>query len=55
MEGWHLEDLTTQFKGKITEMQVALALLQKGYMVSQPLVDTRYDFLLEANGKFYRI
>lgn len=55
MEGWHLEDLTTQFKGKITEMQVALALLQKGYMVSQPLVDARYDFLLEANRKFYRI
>lgn len=24
-------------------------------MISQPLVDARYDFVLEKNGKFYRI
>lgn len=50
-----MENLTTQFKGKITELQVALALIQRGYMISQPLIDARYDFVLEKNGKFYRL
>lgn len=48
-------NLTTQLKGKITEMQVATYLLQQGYVVSQPLVDTRYDFLLEVQDKILKI
>ena len=49
------EKLTTQLKGKITEMQVAIYFLQQGYIVSQPLVDTRYDFLLEVRNKIFKI
>ena len=50
-----IQVLATQFKGKITELQVATALLQKGYTVSQPLIDTRYDFLLEYKNQFLKI
>lgn len=48
-------NLTTQLKGKITELQVATYFLQKGYIISQPLVDTRYDFLLEYQDKILKI
>lgn len=48
--------INTHFQGKITEYQVALAFLQKGYQVSQPLVsDSRYDFIVDVNNKLYRI
>ena len=48
--------LNTHFQGKTTEMQVALAFLQKGYQVSQPLVsDSRYDFIIDINGKLLKI
>lgn len=50
-----MEELTTQFKGTITEMQVALALLKRGLTVSRPLVESRYDLVLEYQEKFYRI
>ena len=36
-------------------MQVATILLQKGFIVSQPLIDTRYDFLLEYKSKILKI
>lgn len=50
------EQLTTQSIGVITELQVATYLIQKGYIVSQPLVDTRYDYLLELkNGAIKKI
>lgn len=48
-------ELSTQFKGTITEMQVALALLERGLTISRPLVESRYDLVLEYQGKFYRI
>lgn len=48
-------NLTTQLKGKITELQVATYCLQKGYIISQPLIDTRYDFLLEYKDKILKI
>lgn len=50
------EELTTQLKGAITEFQVATRLLQKGYIISKPLVDTRYDYLLELkNGSLKKV
>lgn len=36
-------------------MQVSMFLLKQGYIVSQPLIDTRYDFLIEKNNNIYRI
>lgn len=50
-----MEELTTQIKGKITELNVAKYFLEKGYIISQPLVDTRYDFLLDNNGTILKI
>lgn len=49
-------DLNTHFQGKITEMKVATAFLEKGYQVSQPLVSSsRYDFIVDINGKLIRL
>ena len=48
--------LNTHFQGKITEMKVATAFLEKGYQVSQPLVtDSRYDFIVDINGHLIRL
>lgn len=50
------EQLSSQIKGTITELEVATALLQQGYIISKPLVDTRYDYLLELkDGSFKKI
>lgn len=50
-----MRNLTTQLVGKVTELQVALAFIQHGYVVSQPLIDTRYDFIIDKDHKLYRI
>ena len=48
--------LNTHFQGKITEMQVALAFINKGYQVSQPLIsDSRYDFIVDIKSQLMRI
>lgn len=48
--------LNTHFQGKTTELEVALAFLNRGYLVSQPLVsDSRYDFIVDINNQLYRI
>lgn len=51
-----MNKLSSQFKGTITELQVASHLLQLGYIVSQPLVqDTKYDLIVDANHKLIRL
>lgn len=48
--------LSTHYVGKITELAVAQAFLQRGYQVSQPLVaDSRYDFIVDIKGKLLKI
>ncbi len=48
--------LSTHYVGKITELAVAQAFLQRGYQVSQPLVaDSRYDFIVDVRGKLFKI
>lgn len=48
--------MNTHFQGKTTEMQVALAFIQKGYQVSQPLIsDSRYDFIVDINSQLLRL
>ena len=43
--------LSTHYVGKITELAVAQAFLQRGYQVNQPLVaDSRYDFIVDVKG-----
>lgn len=49
-------ELSTQFKGVITQLQVATYLLQLGYIVSQPLVqDSKYDLIVDVNNKLVRL
>lgn len=43
--------LSTQLQGKITELAVASEFLKLGYTVSQPLVDGRYDFIVDIKGE----
>lgn len=49
-------ELSSQFKGTITELNVASYLLQLGYIVSQPLVqDTKYDLIVDIHHKLIRL
>lgn len=48
--------MNTHFQGRITELQVANSFLNQGYQVCQPLVnDSRYDFVVDVQGKLYKI
>lgn len=48
--------LSTQFKGTVTELKVASYLLELGYIVSQPLVqDSKYDLIVDVNSKLIRL
>ena len=49
-------NLSSNFKGSITEMECALAFTKLGYFVSFPFGgQARYDFLADINGKIIRI
>jgi len=51
-----MQQLTTQFKGTITELEVASYLLSLNYIVSQPLVqDSKYDLIVDVNNKLIRL
>jgi hypothetical protein len=47
-----MEEISTQIKGRVTELSVANEFLKRGFTISQPLVDDRYDFIADVNGKF---
>lgn len=50
------KELSTQYKGTITELQVASYLLSLGYNVSQPLTqDSKYDLIVDVNHKLIRL
>lgn len=49
-------ELSTQYKGTITELRVATHLLSLGYNVSQPLTqDSKYDLIVDVNNKLIRL
>lgn len=49
-------ELSTQYKGTITELQVATYLLSLGYNVSQPLTqDSKYDLIVDVDHKLLRL
>ena len=51
-----MQELSTQYKGSITELQVATYLLSLGYNVSQPLVqESKYDLIVDVNHKLLRL
>ena len=48
--------MNSKQKGNITELECMLAFLKQGYNVLTPYGDCeRYDFVVDANGKFIRI
>ena len=48
--------MNSKQKGNITELETMLAFLKHGFNVLTPYGDCeRYDFVVDANGKFYRI
>lgn len=49
-------EYTTNQKGLITELEVALYLIKLGYNVSQPLnQDSRYDFIVDTKKNLLRV
>ena len=51
-----MKELSSHFKGEITEQQVSLEFLKLGYLVSKPLVQSsRYDFVVDVNHTLYKI
>ena len=51
-----MENLSTQQKGIVTEMNVATYLLKLGYNVSQPFCqDSKYDLIVDVRGKLLRL
>ena len=49
-------ELSSHFKGEITEQQVAIEFLKLGILVSKPLVQSsRYDFIVDIHNKLYKI
>ena len=49
-------EYTTNQKGLITELSVALELIKLGYAVSQPLnADSKYDFIVDTGNQLIRI
>lgn len=51
-----MNELSSHFIGEITEQQVALEFLKKGYLVSKPLVQSsRYDFIVDINHRLYKV
>lgn len=52
----YMEQLSTQFKGDVTELLVSAYLLKLGYVVSKPLTqDSKYDLIVDINHKLIRI
>ena len=49
-------NMNSKQKGNITELETMLAFLKLGFNVLTPYGDCeRYDFVVDANGKFYKI
>ena len=46
----------TRVTGELTELKCQMYCLEKGFIVSKPIIDNaRYDMILEHNGKFFKI
>lgn len=50
-----MDSLSTQIKGRLTELQVATAFIEAGFNIAEPLVPARYDFIADVNGHLLKI
>ena len=46
--------MTTQQRGTLAELKVTIKAIEKGYTVSKPISDARYDLVLDKKGKLLR-
>ena len=46
---------STHRKGEIAQIKVMLRAIEKGVVLSKPLIDSRYDFILDDNEKLERV
>jgi hypothetical protein len=46
---------STHQKGEIAHIKVMLRAIEKGVVLSKPLIDSRYDFILDNNEKLERV
>jgi hypothetical protein len=46
---------STHQKGELAHLKVMLRAIEKGYVLSKPLIDSRYDFILDDNQKLERV
>ena len=46
---------STHQKGEIAQLKVQLRAAEKGLILSKPLIDTRYDFILDDGQKLERV
>jgi hypothetical protein len=46
---------STHQKGEIAQIKVMLRAIEKGVVLSKPLIDSRYDFILDDNRKLERV
>ena len=46
---------STHQKGEIAHLKVMLRAIEKGVVLSKPLIDSRYDFILDDNQKLERV
>ena len=46
---------STHQKGEIAQLKVMLRAIEKGVVLSRPLIDSRYDFVLDDGQKLERI
>jgi hypothetical protein len=44
----------TCYKGQIAELKVALRAAQKGFITSKPLIDARYDYVIDDGNQLFR-
>ena len=52
----YMNELTSKFKGNLTEMQCMAAFMEHGCSVSIPFGDnSKYDFIADINGVLYKI
>jgi hypothetical protein len=47
--------MNTQQKGQLSVLKVELEALRKGYLVSRPTTDARYDLVVDTGDRLYRV
>lgn len=47
--------METRYKGQIAELKACIKALEKGFIISKPVVDSRYDLVIDDGEKLWRV